>query len=157
MATHGTPISSLSNNKLAGNEEELVNQIMADYNSQETGGAPVGTPVGPPSDGSVPMYDPNPPPPPPLEEEYVEEYDNYVDEDGNYAVEKTLAYEKKPTTLDHLKITIVVVVLFVILNLPILTSIVDPVLARFHVPHLSLILRTVIIGVVVYLVNAYLL
>ena len=155
MATHGTPISSLSNNQLAGNEEELVNQIMADYNNQEAGGAP----VGPPSDGSVPMYDPNPPPPPspPLEEEYVEEYDNYVDEDGNYAVEKTLAYEKKPTTLDHLKITLVVVVLFVILNLPILTSFVDPVLARFHVPYFSLILRTVIIGVVVYLVNAYLL
>ncbi len=147
MATHGTPISSLQSSSGVGGED-LVEKIMSDYNSQEAG-APL----------QAPMYDPSPPVET-LEEEgfdVSEEYENYVDGDGNYAVEKTVAYEKQQSTLDYLKPTLLVVVLFVVLNLPVLTSIIDPVLERFNVPHLSLVVRALVIGVLFYLVKVYLL
>lgn len=146
MNTHGTSIDQLQNNQLAGSTD-IVEEIMQDYENS----------TNPSQENMVPTYDPNV-----VQEEFEEpiaeeNYVNYVDENGDYAVEKTVSFHQPTSTMDNIKVTVLVLVLFVLFNLPLLTSLIDPFLDRFHIPHFSLIVRTLVVVVVFYLVKSFLL
>ena len=148
MNTHGTSIDQLQNNQLAGSTD-IVEEIMEDYENS----------TNPQHENMVPTYDPNvepevyEEPEPETEENYV----NYVDENGDYAVQKTVSFHQPTSTMDNIKVTVLVLVLFVFFNLPLLTSLIDPFLDRFHIPHFSLIVRTLVVVVIFYLVKSFLL
>lgn len=146
MNTHGTSIDQLQNNQLAGSTD-IVEEIMQDYENS----------TNPSQENMVPTYDPNVEPETFEEPEAEEKYVNYVDENGDYAVEKTVSFHQPTSTMDNIKVTVLVLVLFVLFNLPLLTSLIDPFLDRFHIPHFSLIVRTLVVVVVFYLVKSFLL
>ena len=150
METHGTSIEQLQSNQLAGGGADIVEEIMADYENSTNPQPEMYAEMPPVYNPNVDAYE---------EEEVVlqENYNNYVDENGNYAVDTTVSFNQPSSTMDNIKVTVLVLVLFVLFNLPILTSLIDPFLERFHIPHFSLIVRTLVVVVVFYLVKSFLL
>lgn len=146
MNTHGTSIDQIQNNQLAGGSD-IVEEIMQDYENS----------TNPQPEDMVPTYDPNVEPESYEEPIGEENYVNYVDNNGGYAVEKTVSFHQPTSTMDNIKVTVLVLVLFVLFNLPLLTSLIDPFLNRFHIPHFSLIVRTLVVVVIFYLVKSFLL
>tara|TARA_B100000780_G_scaffold278858_2_gene254065 strand:+ start:503 stop:1000 length:498 start_codon:yes stop_codon:yes gene_type:complete len=163
--SQGTPISNLKKNN------NLVNDIMSDYNSKHSNGTPSHQQQLPQPQQSQEQhqpqqstqYDPTPPLPIPNQQlqEHPQEQQQYQ-QDPQQDIEEYYDYEPEtydkqgdPNLLDELKPIIIFFLLFVVLNYMPIVSLIDNLLIRVNIPYIGLIIRAIVGAILFFFIKKF--